>query len=134
MSTTDGGLLALMGTEGEKWAREWLRIDPLDIPWGRSNRDPDDDLDTMRGWFANAIETGRSAGQAEMRAEVERLRAFAQEVYDANEQAVEEDCDRLLYGLGHKARDLLGIDDGSGMPRPRSTGELTQIQESGDKG
>ena len=53
--TTEHELLAT--TDAEVWAKEFCRIavdGGLDI-----------DLDLMRGWFANAIETGRTAGQAD---------------------------------------------------------------------
>ena len=51
---TDGEILEVMGTDAAKWTDEFLRINPdLNIPdaWG-----------VMVGWFANAIESGRSAG------------------------------------------------------------------------
>lgn len=56
---TDGALLARLGTDAEKWTREFLDrllthsqvLDPIDEGW-------------VLGWFANAIEAGRSAGIA----------------------------------------------------------------------
>lgn len=57
---TDGAMLARLGTDGEKWAQEWLRLNPLGLLAAN-----EDDLDAMRAWFANAIEAGRSAGYAE---------------------------------------------------------------------
>lgn len=51
------------GTDAVKWAKEWLRIyDQL----------PEEKIDEawMIGWFANAIEAGRSAGYQEARKEL----------------------------------------------------------------
>lgn len=55
---TDGEMLARLGTDGEAWAREFLSHVHMDCP-------EDEALDTMRAWFANAIEAGRSAGYSE---------------------------------------------------------------------
>lgn len=50
-----GELLAHMGTDASKWTDEFMRVqaDPTAGPqdWG-----------AMVGWFANAIEAGRTAG------------------------------------------------------------------------
>ena len=45
---TDGGLLGYMGTDAQRWAQEFCAM-----------HDGDEGL--MIGWFANAIEAGRSA-------------------------------------------------------------------------
>lgn len=51
---SDGDMLARIGTDGQKWAWEFLSRD----------FDPDDiDEGLLTGWFANAIEAGRTAGQ-----------------------------------------------------------------------
>lgn len=47
-----GAMLARVGTDAQLWAREFVRLAP-----------PTDE-GTMIGWFANAIEVGRSAGYA----------------------------------------------------------------------
>lgn len=47
-----GAMLARLGTDAQLWAREFVALSP-----------PTDE-GTMIGWFANAIETGRSAGYA----------------------------------------------------------------------
>lgn len=53
-----GQLLARLGTDGQAWAREFLRrFDGEPVGGDRV------DEGLMIGWFANAIETGRSAGQ-----------------------------------------------------------------------
>ena len=46
-----GEFLQRLGTDGDLWAREFIRI----------NGDEKLDVDIMRGWFCNAIEAGRSA-------------------------------------------------------------------------
>lgn len=53
----------LSTTDAQVWAQEFLRL------FGERRDDLDEGL--MVSWFANAIETGRSAGHAE----IERLRA-----------------------------------------------------------
>ena len=45
-------LLAIMGTDATKWTNEFL----VRFPEGTN------DWGTLMGWFANAIEAGRSAG------------------------------------------------------------------------
>lgn len=47
---TDGELLARLGTDAMKWTEEFCKRTPSVYP------------DKMLGWFANAIEAGRSAG------------------------------------------------------------------------
>ena len=49
----DSALLKDMGTDAEKWAHQYCR------------RFPGHDEATLLGWFANAIEAGRSAGIAQ---------------------------------------------------------------------
>lgn len=46
---TDGDVLARLGTDGDAWAREFFRLDPLDIIGSASPSE--DDVDLMRGWF-----------------------------------------------------------------------------------
>jgi hypothetical protein len=61
---SDGEFLARLGTDGDLWAREFMaRVLPPDVLGGIPVRDRPD-LGTVRAWFANAIEAGRSAGQA----------------------------------------------------------------------
>jgi hypothetical protein len=55
----DSDLLRIMGTDGAKWAEEFCR------KFAAENT-PDEG--TMIGWFCNAIEAGRSAALAAMRA------------------------------------------------------------------
>jgi hypothetical protein len=60
---TDGELLAEMGTDAEKWAREMARA------LGNAGEgDPTGDMDSAPGsmlhtWLCNAIEAGRTAGE-----------------------------------------------------------------------
>lgn len=58
MAETAGQVLERMGIDAAKWTDEFVRINPdvkvLPDTWG-----------VMVGWFANAIEAGRSAGRAE---------------------------------------------------------------------
>lgn len=49
--------LERMGTDGVKWAKEFIRT-----VTENESADPCD-VDFMVGWFANAIEAGRSAEQ-----------------------------------------------------------------------
>ena len=51
---TDGDMLARLGTDGREWAREFCQR--------FSNTAVVFDEQLMLGWFANAIEAGRSAG------------------------------------------------------------------------
>lgn len=59
---TSSEFLARLGTDGEKWAKEFLLALPaltkeeLDFPH-------------LVGWFANAIEAGRSAGESRYKEE-----------------------------------------------------------------
>lgn len=55
-----GAFLARIGTDGVKWAAEFRRIS---IGLGYSDMDEA----WLVGWFANAIEAGRSAGQRSAR-------------------------------------------------------------------
>ena len=54
----DPRLLTYMGVDAEKWARIFCR------KFGSDDIEPDNLIDEslMLGWFANAIEAGRSAG------------------------------------------------------------------------
>jgi hypothetical protein len=52
---TDGELLERMGTDGAAWAREFM------IRFADRREEIDEGL--MIGWFANAIEAGRTAGR-----------------------------------------------------------------------
>ena len=55
LAVNDQGLLAKMGTDAARWANEYEARFPDRTPdWG-----------TLVGWFANAIEAGRSAGITE---------------------------------------------------------------------
>jgi hypothetical protein len=50
---SDGAMLQRLGTDADLWVREFVkRLQPDQLPL---------DIDTMRAWFANAIETGRNA-------------------------------------------------------------------------
>lgn len=53
----DGAMLGRLGVDGAEWARQFMVVN------GGFRLATDDDL--MRGWFANAIEAGRSAGYME---------------------------------------------------------------------
>jgi hypothetical protein len=53
-----GTLLARLGTDGRVWAAEFSRVYRELYPGG-----PELDEGWLLGWFANAIEAGRSAGQ-----------------------------------------------------------------------
>lgn len=59
---TDGELLAEMGTDGRKWAAEFLRRYRVGRAWPEAVIK--DQLDLMTTWFAKAIEAGRDAGAA----------------------------------------------------------------------
>jgi|SRR5882724_5856851 len=56
-SESDGEMLARLGTNGGKWAHEFYRRFSFAIDGDKL------DEGTMIGWFANAIEAGRTAGQ-----------------------------------------------------------------------
>lgn len=52
-------------TDGTVWAQEFVKLYPMgfsEIPGKEGVVHNEDWMDTVRGWFANAIETGRSAG------------------------------------------------------------------------
>lgn len=51
----DGELLQRLGTDGMKWAEEFMKLHGKQL-------DRDQWFDLLHGWFANAIEAGRSAG------------------------------------------------------------------------
>jgi len=59
INDTDTNFLKELGTDGEKWAKEFCNIiekyygTPLDVSW-------------IFSWFANAIEAGREAGRREI--------------------------------------------------------------------
>lgn len=59
-------LLAAMGTDGREWAREFCKRfrvqQPTPYGGGAQVMGDDDAEGLMIGWFANAIEAGRSAG------------------------------------------------------------------------
>jgi len=59
MGETAGQQLARMGTDAREWAREFMN---MHHSRGGLNSEVDEEL--MVGWFASAIETGRTAGQA----------------------------------------------------------------------
>lgn len=57
MAENDAEMLSRLGTDGEKWAQEFLsHAGGCEVN--------EDLLDSLRGWFANAIEAGRTAGAA----------------------------------------------------------------------
>jgi hypothetical protein len=69
---TDGALLERLGTDAESWTVAFMDVACFANPLGKALRGfPHDDRETladiMRGWFANAIEAGRSAGYAAAR-------------------------------------------------------------------
>jgi hypothetical protein len=51
---TDGGILARLGVDAEKWANEFMAVN--------DGEDLGIDEGVLLAWFANAIEAGRSAG------------------------------------------------------------------------
>lgn len=59
MTMTDGQLLAYLGTDVRRWAEVFVQR-VRDMP-GLAL-----DEGAMIGWFANAIETGRTAGRQEL--------------------------------------------------------------------
>lgn len=63
-SETDGEILARMGTDAAKWTDEFLSRNLL---VNRAGFTPEhaDAWGSMVGWFANAIEAGRTAGRVE---------------------------------------------------------------------
>lgn len=54
-SESEGDMLTRLGTDAAEWAREFVHWNPTA---GLSDKEGD----TLCGWFANAIEAGRSAG------------------------------------------------------------------------
>ena len=71
---TDAEFLAEMGTDAQKWARTFLSMD----------FDPDNlDEGLMIGWFANAIEAGRSAGTHDHAALIAENKALREELRKA---------------------------------------------------
>lgn len=56
MTESSGEFLARIGTDAGLWASEFIKA--------TGKEDFSGDLTMMRGWFANAIEAGRTAGQA----------------------------------------------------------------------
>jgi hypothetical protein len=60
---SEGEMLTFLGTDAEKWASAFLHFNPHLEGMGVS----DAPGDTLHGWFANAIEAGRSAGYVEGR-------------------------------------------------------------------
>lgn len=72
---TDVELLAYLGTDAVRWAQEWTKTARhISERYGmRSIIQPVDEyprLGWMIGWFANAIEAGRSAGHAKAQQDV----------------------------------------------------------------
>lgn len=61
LTMSDGELLAWMGSDGRRWAIAF------DVAASRgAPADEDERVEWLVGWFANAIEAGRSKGQVEM--------------------------------------------------------------------
>lgn len=63
----DGEMLARLGTDAHEWANEFLEVVGSQIQQAIDEGKqftPTSLLDTMRTWFANAIEAGLSAGHA----------------------------------------------------------------------
>lgn len=71
---SDGGLLARLGTDARAWAMEFGRV-THDNPRHEYAIDPA----VLVGWFANAIEAGRSAGQVDENGIDWKMRATAAE-------------------------------------------------------
>lgn len=83
MSATDSLSVKLHSTtSGEIWAEEFAKV-------ARDRKDQADlfDHDFLVGWFANAIQTGKYAGE---RADADKLR-----------QAVKDEHDRAIAGVGY---------------------------------
>lgn len=73
---SDGNLLDYMGTDPQRWTTAFLRVAGLD------NAGPDF-VDTLRGWFANAIGAGESFAISHHATDPERtVNEIAQEVYE----------------------------------------------------
>lgn len=86
MSVSENNLLNT--TDASRWAAAFLQrfsgVYPLDEG-------------TMLAWFASAIETGRTAGQSQYRAELERVYAVLQNIAnDTEEPSVIAACDAAL--------------------------------------
>lgn len=58
---TAGQLLTWLGTDAVRWARAFAKIERD----GRLRPEDADRVGWLIGWFANAIETGRTAGRKE---------------------------------------------------------------------
>ena len=71
-----------VGTDAREWSREFIRI--------FGNRSDEIDEALMIGWFANAIEAGRSAGHADQCEELERVK-HACVVWKARDEAWHSD-------------------------------------------
>lgn len=87
---TAGQILARMGTDAAKWTDEFMRI-------AAANPAIATDWGTMVGWFASAIETGRSAGQGELAAARATIAELQNQSDGWRKRAVEnaEDYDRV---------------------------------------
>lgn len=63
MAETDGEFLTRIGTDGDKWADAFMH----------KTDDQKIDQDLMRGWFANAIEAGKSDVQSDFAKNISAL-------------------------------------------------------------
>jgi hypothetical protein len=131
-------LLARLGTDGQKWAAEFVRLFQSKTVTAGSTEWPEAQVDegTLLGWFANAIEAGRSAGYGEygprQRAStvesVARLRevaelAFATEV-ELEAKAVQQQWP--TFDLRPLPDDATDPDEPAGQPRRK----LEDVEDS----
>lgn len=61
---TAAGMLQRLGTDADLWAREFAKLNTVDIAQAITDEGK---VDILRAWFANAIEAGRSQGIDQMK-------------------------------------------------------------------
>ncbi|HEX2242995.1 MAG TPA: hypothetical protein VHK27_07050 [Gammaproteobacteria bacterium] len=69
---TDGTMLQRIGTDGHLWAEAFVQRVQICNTANMDECAKLDLIDTMRAWFANAIEAGKSAGVQKERDDYER--------------------------------------------------------------
>jgi hypothetical protein len=96
----EGGVMEEdLGVDGLLWAREFCKLN------AKKAFEPQELLDTMLGWFCNAIEAGKQSG-----IDSERLRIWARlsppEGDDANViQVYKQTLRHIIFGINIKAAD-----------------------------
>jgi hypothetical protein len=107
---TDGQMLTRLGTDAQLWADEYVKVTSVALV----------SKDYVRTWFANAIEAGRSAGEASGWEEghLWRTQARACECESRERQRVLEGvldlCDNdpeRMYLLAHAVIDIIMGED-----------------------